>query len=92
MYVSVAEAQGQLLEFVRRAEAGEEVLLTHEGRTIGRIGALNSTRDLGQRPQTAEERLKIIQSVVAKFPPMDDGGPGAARSRNFLYGEEGLPA
>jgi antitoxin (DNA-binding transcriptional repressor) of toxin-antitoxin stability system len=42
MKISVAEAQGQLLELVRLAEAGEEVVLTHEGRMVAKLGAVAS--------------------------------------------------
>ncbi len=40
MHISITEAQGQLLDLIRRAEAGEEVLLTHEGRTVAMLGAV----------------------------------------------------
>ncbi len=37
MHVSVSDAKGQLSELVRRAEAGEEVILTRRGREIVRL-------------------------------------------------------
>lgn len=49
MQISDAEAQGQLLALVRRAEAGEEVVLTHEGRAFGVIAPF-------ERPQTPDDR------------------------------------
>ena len=49
MYISIAEAQGQLLDLVRRAEAGEEVLLTHEGKTVGKLGACRRQKKPGRR-------------------------------------------
>ncbi len=85
MYVSIAEAQGQLLDLIRRAEAGEEVLLTHEGRPVGKISPV-------QRRLSPDERLQIIKEIVAKYPPKEDGGPDAAHSQDFLYDEDGLPA
>ncbi len=37
MRVSVSEAKGQLTDLVRRAEAGEEVILTHHGHPAVRL-------------------------------------------------------
>ncbi|MFC6050863.1 type II toxin-antitoxin system prevent-host-death family antitoxin, partial [Methylobacterium hispanicum] len=34
MRVSVTEAEGQIAELVRRAEAGDEVVLTRRGRAV----------------------------------------------------------
>jgi antitoxin (DNA-binding transcriptional repressor) of toxin-antitoxin stability system len=91
MYISVAEAQGQLLDLVRRAEAGEEVLLTHEGKVVGKIDAV-APAERTWRQMTPDERLKVIQEIVAKAPPKPEGEPDAAHSQDFLYDENGLPA
>jgi prevent-host-death family protein len=85
MYISIAQAQGQLLDLVRRAEAGEEVLLTHEGKPVGQITA-------ARRKLSPEERLRIMREIVAKAPRKPDGWPDAAHSQDFLYDENGLPA
>ena len=91
MHISVAEAQGQLLELVRRAEAGEEVVLTHEGKTVGKINAFPSDPK-PWRQMTPDERSQVIQEVMASAPPKPEGFPDAARSQDFLYDENGLPA
>jgi predicted Fe-S protein YdhL (DUF1289 family) len=44
------------------------------------------------RRMTPEERLKVIQEVVANAPPKPEGFPDAAHSQHFLYDENGLPA
>jgi prevent-host-death family protein len=85
MQISVAEAQGQLLELVRRAEAGEEVVLTHEGRPLGVIAPF-------ERPQTPAERRAIIREIVGRRKRSADGWPDAAHSQDFLYDDDGLPA
>ena len=85
MYISIAEAQGQLLELVRRAEAGEEVLLTHEGRTLARLAPQEG---LG----SYEERRAIIRKIVGRRKRTVDGWPDAAHSQDFLYDDDGLPA
>ena len=37
MRISVTEAKGQLTELVRRAEAGDEVVLTRHGQAVVRL-------------------------------------------------------
>ena len=37
MRVSVTEAKGQLTELVKRAEAGDEVILTRRGHEVARL-------------------------------------------------------
>ncbi len=85
MHISVAEAQCQLLELVRRAEAGEEVVLTHEGRPLGVIAPFD-------RPQTPEERRAIIREIVGRRKRSAVGWPDAAHSQDNLYDDDGLPA
>ncbi len=91
MYISIAEAQGQLLDLIRRAQEGEEVLLTHEGKTVATLGAV-APAEKGWREMTPEERLAKLREFSAKLPPLNDGGPDAAHSQDFLYDENGLPA
>jgi len=91
MYISIEEAQGQLLDLVRRAEAGEEVLLTHEGRTVATLGAVAKSRK-SWAEMTPEERQKVIDDVVAKAPPKPAHLPDAEHSQDFLYDDDGLPA
>ncbi len=85
------DAEGQLLELVRRAQAGEDVLLTHEGKTIAKIDALTSAEKTWKQ-MTREERLAVIREVVANAPNKPEGMPDAAHSQDFLYDEDGLPA
>lgn len=91
MQISVEDAQGQLLELVRRAEAGEEVVLTHEGRVVAKLDPSVATKPSWPE-MSPQERLRIIREIVAKVPRLADGGPDAARSQDFLYDENGLPA
>jgi prevent-host-death family protein len=91
MYISVTEAQGQLLDLIRRAEAGEEVLLTHEGRTVATLGAVAKSRK-SWAEMTPAERLDVIRDVVATAPPKPAHWPDAAHSQDFLYDDDGLPA
>jgi prevent-host-death family protein len=85
MRVSVTEAKGQLTELVRRAEAGDEVILTRHGQAAVRLVAVKEKLlDPAARRRLMEE---IGASGAAKASP----GPSAARSQDFLYDEDGLP-
>lgn len=85
MYISIEEAQGQLLDLIRRAQSGEEVMLTLEGKAVGMILPPD-------RPATPDERRAIIREIVGRRKRTVDGWPDAAHSQDFLYDDDGLPA
>ncbi len=78
--IAVSEAKGQLLDLVRKAEGGEEVLLTRHGQAIARIVSMGPT---------AAERWSALED--ARGAATRQGGTTAARSQDFLYDEAGLP-
>jgi prevent-host-death family protein len=82
--ISVTEAKGQLTELVRRAEAGDEVILTRHGQAVVRLTPVRTVVEPAARRALLEA---VRQSGSAKATP----GPSAARSADFLYGEDGLP-
>lgn len=84
MKISVSDAKGQLTELVRRAEAGEDVVLTRHGHDVIRLAPIRETIIPGARRALLES---IRASAGAKATP----GASAARSQDFLYGDEGLP-
>ncbi len=86
MKVTVSDAKGQLTDLVRRAEAGEEVVLTRHGQPVARL--VPATAKPKHDP---EERRKIIEDIVASARGKATPGPSAARSQDFLYDEYGLP-
>ena len=81
MRVPVTEAKGQLTELVRRAEAGEEVILTRHGHAAVRLVPVRRAPD-------RQARRALLEAVRASAAT---AGPGAARSQDFLYGDDGLP-
>lgn len=83
--ISVTEAKGQLTELVKRAEEGEEVVLTRFGQPIVRL-----TR-IPPRLSPAERRA-LLERLAAAGRAKATPGPCAARSQDFLYDEDGLPA
>ena len=86
MHIPVSAAKAQLTDLVRKAEAGEEVILTRRGRPAVRLVAERPPVDLEKRDRAI---AALIAEARANPPPP---GPCAARSADFLYDEEGLPA
>lgn len=84
MQISVTEAKGQLTELVRRAEAGDEIILTRHGHEAVRLVPI--------RPAVTEQsRQALLQAVRASAARKIGPGPCAARSQDFLYDDDGLP-
>ena len=84
MQVSVTEAKGQLTELVRRAEAGDEIILTRHGHSAVRLVPMRAVSD-------RKSRQVLLQAVRASAAKKVTRGPPAARSQDFLYNEDGLP-
>lgn len=84
MEVSVTDAKGKLTELVRRALSGDDVVLTRHGQAVARIVPVNKRPSLESKMSLIED---LRRSAAAKLAP----GPSAARSQDFLYGEDGLP-
>ena len=96
MNVPVSEAKAQLTELVRRAEAGEEIVLTRRGRPAVRLSPADPSMSVPD-PEALAARAERLNAVFAWIkernridPPPP--GPSAARSQDFLYDEDGLPA
>jgi prevent-host-death family protein len=85
MKVSISDAKGLLTDLVRRAEAGEEVVLTRHGHPAARLVPIRK-RALG-----TEGRRPAIEAIRAAAARKATPGPGAAESQDFLYDERGLP-
>ena len=84
MHISVTEAKAQLTELVRRAEAGDEVILTRHGHAAVRLVPVQASPD-------SSSRRALLERVRASASAKAAAGPDAARSQDFLYGEDGLP-
>lgn len=84
MRISVTEAKGQLTDLVRRAEAGEEVVLTRHGHPTVRLSPVSAVPD-------RQARRAVMEAVRAAGRAKATPGPEAARSQDFLYGDDGLP-
>jgi prevent-host-death family protein len=84
MRISVTEAKGQLTELVRRAEAGDEIVLTRHGRAVARLAPVQALPD-------RRSRRALLEAARASGMAKANAGAVAARSQDFLYGDEGLP-
>ena len=82
--ISVSEAKGQLTELVRRAEAGEEVILTRHGQPTVRLAPI-------ARAPSARDKRALMEALRATAAGVALPGPEAARSQDDLYGDDGLP-
>ena len=82
MQISVSDAKALLTDLVRRAEQGDEVILTRHGHPAVRIVPVQAVPDL-------VERRRVMDEIYAQA--VTTPGPSAARSQDFLYDEDGLP-
>jgi prevent-host-death family protein len=84
MRVAVTTAKAQLTELVRRAEAGEEVVLTRHGQAAVRLVPVEAA-------VAPEKRRKLVEAIRSSGAAKARAGENAARSQDFLFGPNGLP-
>jgi len=84
MDITVSDAKGLLTDLVRRAEHGEEIVLTRHGRPIVRLVAVV------ERP-TPSDRRAALNAARAEGRNQATAGPSADRSQDFLYDADGIP-
>ena len=84
MHVSVSDAKAQLTELVRRAEAGDEIILTRHGHAAVRLVPIKPAVD-------RRSRRALLEAARSSGAAKASAGPDAAQSQDFLYGDDGLP-
>ena len=88
MYVALTEAEKKFAELVRLARSGQEIVLTQAGMPDVKL-------TLASAPQSSEkdreERLAAIREIRERARLVPDDGVSAARSQDFLYGDDGMP-
>ncbi len=87
MRISVTDAKAQLTELVRRAEAGEEIVLTRHDKPVVEIRAV---QDEITQEELREKRRRALNALAAAAPKAEPW-PDAAHAADFLYDEFGLP-
>ena len=85
MQVSVTDAKAQLTDLVRRAESGDEVVLTRHGQPAVRLVPVRPPIDM-------EARRRVLEEVMAAAARNKTPGPSSAELQDALYDEHGLPA
>ncbi len=83
MDIPVTEARARLHELIRRAETGEQIVLTRNGKPVGRLVS-------AARPPDQRARRALIASIQAAVRHRTKPGPTAARSQNLLYDQHGM--
>lgn len=84
MEIPVSDAKAKLTDLVRRAEGGEEIILTRNGKIVARIEA-------ARPPVDKARRAELIARVRESARRVRTAGPDSARSQDLLYDEHGLP-
>lgn len=84
MQLAITDAKARLTDLVRRAEAGEEIVLTRHGHAVVRLVAMHA------KP-SAKEKAKLVAAIRARAASKAAPGPAAAHSQDFLYDDEGMP-
>jgi prevent-host-death family protein len=84
MKLAISQAKGKLTDLVRRAEIGEEVILTRHGHMVARLVAMQNSPD-------PVRKREIIEKIVSMTKEKIHGNTNAASSQDFLYGVDGLP-
>ena len=85
MRVSVTKAKGQLTDLVRRAEAGDEIILTRHGHAAVRLVPIARVPD-------RRARRALLEAVRTAAAAKTTVGPSGGRSQDLLYDRDGLPA
>ena len=82
MRISVTDAKRQLGELLRRAEAGDEIILTRHGHEAVQLVPVLTVLD-------RKDRRTLLEEVRTRGSARATAGPDAARSQDFLYGDDG---
>jgi prevent-host-death family protein len=84
MRIAFTKAKEQLAELTRRAQAGEEVILTRYGKAVVRLVPIEPTI-------TSVLRRRLLEAVRAAGAAKALPGANAATSQDFLYDADEMP-
>jgi prevent-host-death family protein len=85
LQIPITEAKAHLTELVRRAEAGDEIGLTRQGKAAVRLVPVASAVPRARRRAVMDTARQSATTRVT-------AGPETARSQDFLHGDAGLSA
>lgn len=86
MEIPVSEAKAQLTELVRRAETGEDIVLTRHGQAVARLVPARAPKVIDR-----DRRMAFLQKFAKESGAIATSGPAAHQADHFLYGDDGLP-
>ena len=92
MRIAVSDAKARLTDLVRRAEAGDEVILTRHGQPAAKIVPIAPEMRIDPEELRARRRAILDEVIAAARARGPYHGPPAERAADFLYGDDGLPA
>ncbi len=85
MQISVSLAKAHLTDLVRRAQSGDDIILTRRGEPAVRLVPIVTESVRAERRRV----LELFRGCAKNAPVFDD--VDAARSADCLYGDDGLP-
>ena len=92
MELAIEDAKERLPDLVRRAEAGENVVLSRHGHAVAELVSVSLGPNAKKRSEIdVKERRAIIEEICANAVREAKPGPDAARSQDFLHDDQGLP-
>jgi len=80
-----------LSELVKHVAAGEDVVLTYQGSNVARLMPLTTNNPICA-PSTRESKMALMDRIRKAGARKALVGRDGARSQDFLYDEDGLPA
>ncbi len=84
MQISVSDAKARLTDLVRRAEAGDKIVLTRHGQPVARLVPIKAARERKSRRAMVEAMRQAARSQALPW-------LSAERYRDLLFGADGLP-
>jgi prevent-host-death family protein len=78
MRIPITAAKGKLSELIRRAEGGDDVILTRRGHAAVQLVPIKTGPD-------RQSRRALLEAVRASGAAKAIAGPDAAHSQDFLY-------
>lgn len=82
MQMSVSDAKGHLLELIRLAQSGEDVVLTRRGIEVVRLTPVRPVLSATTKRKALDELKAEIQAL---------GPASGTGNHDFLYDQNGLP-
>lgn len=84
MEISIRDAKAKLTNLIKRAESGEEVVVTRHGKPVATINPVKSV-------PTANQRRAILRQFLGRAVGRVAPGTTSQTAQDDLYDDVGLP-